>query len=165
MIVAMFTLLTRRPLLAPCVLAAAALAVAMISQYGFGTHACHLCLLQRYPYVVVIMLCIAGIIVRYRSLILIGCALAFFTTAGIGAYHVAVEHGWVEASDACAASTTATGSLEELKQQIMNAPLVSCADVGASFAGISMPLWNVIYGVMAAAFTLYIRKIHYVQNR
>ncbi len=152
-------LLSRHPLLLPFLFAAAALGMAFVSQVGFGTHPCHLCLLQRYPYGVALALCALALMIRKRPVtrtVLLLCALAFLTTTAMGGWHVAVEHGWVEASDACAAGTATVGSLEELKRQIMGAPLVSCADVGASFAGISMPLWNMMYGVFAAALTLHI---------
>jgi disulfide bond formation protein DsbB len=152
------------PLLIPFTFALAALSMALISQYGFGTFPCHLCLLQRYPYGGVILLCAIGMVLRRRAIIrpilLLSC-LAFLTTAGMGAYHTAVEHGWVAASDGCAASTESVASLEALRAQIMDAPLVSCADVGASFAGVSMPLWNLLYGIAAAIVTLRLwRKRH-----
>ena len=38
------------------------LAGALVSQYGFGFHPCHFCLLQRYPYLVVIA---AGVLSKW----------------------------------------------------------------------------------------------------
>lgn len=154
-------LIMRLPLLIPLALAAAALGMALLSQYGFGTHPCHLCVLQRYPYGVVMVVAAFALVLRRRALIrpiLLLSALAFLTTGGIGAYHVGVENGWIEASDACAADTSVVADIDALRAQILSAPLVSCTDVGASFAGVSMPVWNVLYALTAAGFCLWLRR-------
>jgi disulfide bond formation protein DsbB len=151
------------PLVIPLLLAAGALCMALISQYGFGTHPCHLCLLQRYPYGLILLICAAGLVfrTRYPTLtrhMLLLCIAAFIATSGIGAYHFGVEQGWIDAPDSCAANVGGALTLEQLKAQILGAPLVSCADVGASFLGVSMAGWNVLYGIASAICSLYLWK-------
>jgi disulfide bond formation protein DsbB len=139
--------------------AASALAVAFFSQYVLGAHPCELCILQRYPYAAVIVSGILAWVMRKRRLwvaaLLAVCVLGFLTTSGIAAYHVAVEQKWMDAPDSCASATlSADASLDELKAMILNAPKVSCADVGASFAGISMATWNMLYGASCATLLI-----------
>jgi disulfide bond formation protein DsbB len=100
---------------------------------------------------VVIVLALLGLwqkqFAGVRNVIIIA---GFILTAGIAAYHVGVEQGLINAPESCSSSSNAGASLEELKAAILNAPKVSCKDVGASFAGISMAGWNMVYGIMSA---------------
>jgi disulfide bond formation protein DsbB len=132
-------------------LAGVALAFAYISQYLLGSIPCELCLMQRYPYMVVMVVALIGLWQKQfaggRNVLIIA---GFLATAGIAAYHLGVEQGLINAPESCSSNSNAGASLEELKAAIMNAPKVSCKDVGASFAGISMAGWNMIYGIMSA---------------
>lgn len=144
------------------------LCVALIGQYAFGLFPCHFCLLQRYPYLVAIAAGAASLCVRrmgaaWKSLVLIG-ALSFLTTAGLGAYHTGIERGWVEYTGGCVAGASAGGSVDDLRQQIMGAPLVSCADASAMFTGLSMASWNVLFALLMVALVVgqyrYERRTH-----
>jgi disulfide bond formation protein DsbB len=132
-------------------LSGGALAFAYMSQYLWGSIPCELCLLQRYPYMVVIVVALLGLwqkqFAGVRNVIIIA---GFMLTAGIAAYHVGVEQGLIDAPESCTAASAIGASLEELKAAILNAPKVSCKDVGASFAGISMAGWNMVYGIISA---------------
>ena len=128
---------------------AAPLLVALVSQYGFGLPPCHFCLLQRYPYLLPIA---AGGLLLWRAptggmarlLVVVG-GLGIAASGGIGAYHTGIERGWIPYQGGCVADAAATGSLEDLRAQILQAPTVSCSDAMASFAGLSMASWNTIY--------------------
>lgn len=143
---------------------AAALAVAFVTQYGFGYAPCELCIWQRWPYAVVIAL---GLIAyatgsrsetnlgehgrtRIRFILLILATLALIVDAGIAGFHVGVELEWWQGLSGCGASTSA-GSLDDLRAQIMAAPLVRCTDVAVSVLGLSMAAWN---GLFAAGLAL-----------
>ena len=69
-------------------------------------------------------------------------------TAGYGVYHVGVEQGWF--ASGCAAPTTA-GSIEDIKAQIMAAPLTRCDEVPWSLIGVSLAGWNAIASLPMAA--------------
>lgn len=141
------------PLYAPIGAALAALSGALISQYIFGAHPCQLCIWQRYPYGAIITLgALAWFMRRHKAarLFLVVAGILFLATAAIACYHVGVEQGWVDAPSGCAVSMNPVASLEELKAQIMAAPLVSCKEAGASFLGLSMAAWNALYGLMCA---------------
>lgn len=127
------------------------LCAALVSQYAFGLFPCHFCLLQRYPYGVAIAAGILSLLVprmgsAWKFAVLVG-ALSFLTTAAIGAYHTGIERGWVDYAGGCVADASASGSIDDLRQQILGAPQVSCADASAMFAGLSMASWNVIFAL------------------
>ena len=127
------------------------LSAALLGQYAFGLFPCHFCLLQRYPYLVAIAAGAASLFLPHMArgwklLVVLG-AVSFFTTAALGAYHTGIERGWVDYTGGCVADTSASGSIDDLRQQIMNAPSVSCADATTLLAGLSMASWNVIFAL------------------
>lgn len=124
---------------------AAALAAAFIAQYGFGLKPCHLCLLQRYPYAAVIALALAAQIPRTPArAMLLAAGLALAAGAGIAAYHTGVEYGVFPGPSSCTASAAAPDLLEALREQIRNAPLVSCDAPAIKILGLSLAGWNML---------------------
>lgn len=138
------------------------LGFALITQYGFGHPPCPFCLYQRYPYVLVLVLTIFALMgMRYKEWVQFQALLtvmAWLTTSGLGFYHYGIEQGWVKYKGECVSADIASSSLEDLKAQIMAAPLVSCAEVGWEFLGISMPFWNGVTGLALAFGMLYILR-------
>lgn len=145
-------------LLAAC-FSLAMLAAALVAQYAFGLHPCHLCILQRYPYGAIAGI---GLLAAWRgskNIQLIAaflCAALFFTDAGIAFYHTGVEYGWFPGPSGCTNSATGGESIEELRAQIMNAPLVSCDQAMIHVLGLSMAAWNFLAAFAAGISTLYI---------
>lgn len=125
------------------------LAGALVSQYGFGYHPCHFCLLQRYPYVVLIGLGVLSLLVKrgglpWRFLVALGiCAL--LATATLGLIHTGIEAKFLTYSGGCATQATAGASIDDLRAAIMGAPLVACDQATFIFLGLSMATWNVLW--------------------
>ena len=131
---------------------AAILAAAFASQYFAGLDPCVLCLYQRVPYGAVITLSglglglsglappPKGVIVSLAGL----CAAAFLVNAGIATFHVGVEQHWWQGSEACGAVGTMARTIEELRAQILAAPVVRCDAVPWSLFAISMAGYNVL---------------------
>jgi disulfide bond formation protein DsbB len=146
----------------PACLAASALGVALISQYGFDKHPCELCITQRIPYVVVIVVaCLMRLCrkqARFQRVLWVIVIGGFLATAGVGAYHAMVELGWVAGPDSCSAAKGTTDSLEAMKAQIMGAALVSCSNVSVAFLGVSMAAWNTLYAAGCALVSIYLTR-------
>ena len=125
-----------------------ALAAALTSQYVFGMHPCILCLYQRIPYAVVILLTVLGIIAtkimgaKYGVLNIFLCGIAFIINAIIAFYHVGVEQKWWASS--CALPNLSNLNPEELMAAIQSAPTVSCDQIPFELFDISMAGYNVI---------------------
>jgi disulfide bond formation protein DsbB len=152
----------RHPLALAALLAAAALGGAWVSQYGFGLKPCDLCLLQRYPYLALVALGLTGEAItrrrpRPRRPLLLLAAGLFLADAGIAAYHVGVEQGWIAGPSACSGATTAT-SIDALREQLNGAALVSCKDTTFAFLGLSMAGWNLLYALGGAAVMRYLLR-------
>jgi disulfide bond formation protein DsbB len=127
---------------------------ALGSQYIGGLRPCEICLWQRWPHAVAIVLALLAFTApaqstRSRMLTLLA-ALAIAVSGAIGVYHAGVEAKIFEGFTQC----TATGkglSQAELLKEISHAPLVRCDEVQFRFLGISMAGWNAILSLGGAA--------------
>jgi len=136
--------------------AAAPLGGALVSQYGFGYAPCELCMLQRYPYVLVLALAaLSFILPRHCTWFAWLAVLAFLATSGTGLFHLGVEQGWWEFDSACSSLTTGK-TIDDLRNAILQAPLVSCNQPQFTVLGLSMAGWNMLAGFGFAAAFVYL---------
>lgn len=124
------------------------LSVALTAQYGFGLAPCELCIKQRIPYAVIIVVGLLAAYVakseRARLRALFSIIALFVIDACIAFYHAGVESGVFKAPDACSSESKGGETLEELRAAIMNAPLVTCDQPMIHVLGLSMAAWNAI---------------------
>ncbi|MEL6992697.1 MAG: disulfide bond formation protein B [Pseudomonadota bacterium] len=120
---------------------------------SLGYAPCPMCLWQRYPHVVAIVIGLIAFFLPGRILALLGAAAAL-TTAGIGVFHTGVERDWWEGPSTCSSQPIGDLSPEELLDQIMNAPLVRCDEVAWQLLGLSMASWNALFSLGLAALWL-----------
>ena len=127
---------------------------ALFFQFGMGLAPCQLCLWQRWPHLVAV---IVGAVVWWVPaawLMLLGAAAAA-TSGGLGVYHTGVERGWWAGPDTCSGSTDFSGlSAEALLDRVMAAPVVRCTDVAWEMLGLSMASWNALLSFALAAIWL-----------
>ncbi len=130
---------------------------ALGSQYLGGLHPCEMCIWQRWPHAVAIVLAalaFTGPAESTRSRILtVLAALAIAVSGAIGVYHAGVEAKIFEGLTMCTASPKGLSTAELLKQ-ISHAPLIRCDQVQFSFLGISLAGWNAILSLGGAALIL-----------
>jgi disulfide bond formation protein DsbB len=125
-----------------------ALGAALVSQYVFDMHPCYLCLWQRIPYAVVILLSVMGVFAlkimgkKYGMFNVMLCGIAFLINAGIAFYHVGVEQHWWES--ACSFKDLADLAATDMAAAIKAAPAVSCDQIPFELFGISMAGYNVL---------------------
>lgn len=135
---------------------AAALAGALGSQYLGGLAPCVLCVYQRYPYVVAIVLAVIALIaapaLARPALVLAG--VAFLATAGIAAFHVGVEQHWWAGTSECGSAATGGGSIEDLRASLLATPVTPCDTPAFTLLGISMAGYNLVYALALAALAL-----------
>lgn len=144
----------RRSGLTVAALAVFTLGLVFVSQYGFGLAPCELCLWQRWPYGAAILFGLAALALpRWRAALLVLAALSFMVTGGIGVFHAGVEWKWWQGLTSCGGGPTAT-TLEDLRAQLMAAPVVRCDEAAIRLLGLSMAGWNVLWSAVLAAFAL-----------
>jgi disulfide bond formation protein DsbB len=148
--------LTTRPFAAIMLAASiAVLGTALLSQYWGGLAPCELCLLQRWPWRIAIVLAVAAWLAGDRlplSATALVFALVFFVSAGLGFYHLGVEQHWFAGPTACTATGPTATTVDELRRQLLAAPLVLCDQVQWALFGVSLAGWNLIASLAMAAF-------------
>lgn len=133
----------------------AALGGALLSQYVGGLQPCALCIWQRWPWGIVIVLSLAALLVsgRARTALVALTGLTVLGGAGVALFHVGVEQGWWTGLESCGATTGGAATLDELRAQILAAPVVRCTDVAWEMFGVSMAGYNFLIS-LAVALTL-----------
>lgn len=126
--------------------------------YGFqffgDLQPCVLCLYQRIPHAVVMVLAIIALVLgpRPASLWAVGLAgLAVLTGAGIAGFHVGVEQHWWEGTAECG-STNAADTVEALRAQLLAQPVARCDEVPWSLFNVSMAGYNLAFSLALAIF-------------
>ena len=122
---------------------------ALIVQYWLGHEPCRLCLYERIPYFLS-MLLITKIffIKKYERITLLILFLVFMSSAVLAFYHFGIEQGFFSESLACTSGDLSkTLSKEELLQQLkLNS--ISCKDVSFRILGLSLAAINTIFSLV-----------------
>lgn len=122
----------------------ASLAAVFIGQYFFGLHPCHLCIYQRWPFAVLIVLGLIGYFSdRIRLPVIALSALTFWANAGIALFHSGVERKWWAGLEGCS-TPDMSGSIEELMKRIEQTAVTRCDEIAWQLFGLSLANYNVI---------------------
>ena len=141
------------------------LGTALLSQYWGGLAPCELCILQRWPWAVAIVISLVAVLVGDRpALRPVAFILGVVFAVGVvfAFYHVGVEQHWFAGPTACTARSGGAMSLEEMKRQILGTAPVMCDRpawtlFGVSMAGLNL-LASLIMVVMCFAGFLHSRR-------
>ena len=127
---------------------AALLGGAFYFEYVVGLPPCEMCWWQRYPHMVAI---VAGLIAvaafgnqKTALWFTLVAITALAITAGIGVFHVGVEHHWWAGPQACTGTVPRGLSIEQLKKYLLGAKMIRCDEAAWIFLGVSMAGWNAI---------------------
>ena len=118
---------------------------AFFIEYALGYQPCNLCLIQRIPY----LLCLILIILNYyqkknEKFIILLLILSFSFSFLISFYHFGIEQGFFEESTVCKMKNTSDIiSKEELLKQLQ-LKTVSCKDVTFRILGFSLTTFNML---------------------
>ena len=119
---------------------------ALIIEYWLGYEPCKLCLYQRIPYFLAILLIIKIFFFKkYEKITLLILFLLFVGSAALAFYHFGIEQGFFNESLTCTApDLLKTLSKEQLLEQLKQSS-VSCKDVGFKILGLSLATINIIF--------------------
>ncbi len=135
------------------ILPAALMAGALGSQYLGGLYPCEMCMWQRWPHDIAIVLALFAFAFRKHALdrVMVALAgLAILTSGAIGAFHAGVEYDLWEGLTTCAVTSKGVSISD-----IMAAPMVRCDDVQWSFAGISLAGFNALFSIAGGLLILW----------
>ena len=124
---------------------------ALISEYVFGFAPCSLCLIQRYPHIIVAVTSVWLIFFRTHNVFLYPVnTLVMALSIILASYHVGVEQSIFQGPQSCSSSNlplVSEKSAEALLKEILNTSVIRCNEVTWSFMGLSMATWNLILSI------------------
>ena len=128
---------------------------ALIVQYWLGHEPCRLCLYERIPYFLsVLLITKIFFIKKYERITLLILFLVFMSSAVLAFYHFGIEQGFFSESLACTTGDLSkTFSKEELLQQLKQNS-IGCKDVSFRILGLSLAAINTIFSLVLSVIFL-----------
>ena len=122
------------------------LVTAFIIENQLGHEPCKLCLYERIPYFLSMLLIIKMLFIKkYERITVLILSLVFISSAALAFYHLGIEQGFFSESLACTAGDLAkTYSKEQLLEQLKQ-NTISCKDVSFRVFGLSLAAINTIF--------------------
>ena len=119
---------------------------AFVIEHRLGHQPCELCLYERIPYFLSILLIIKIFLIKsYEKITLLILSLVFLISSILAFYHLGIEQGFFNESFGCS-----TGNLSEMlsKEQLLEEikqNTVSCKDVSFEIFGFSLAAINTVF--------------------
>jgi disulfide bond formation protein DsbB len=140
-----------------------ALIFAYFIEYILGHQPCNLCLIERIPYVIALIIITINFkfnhLERYLILLLV---FVFLTSTLISLYHLGIEQGFIKESLVCdLKNSSKILSKEEILQQLQQ-KIVSCKDVTFKILGFSLTVLNIIISLL---ITIVFTKIYFSYDK
>ena len=133
------------------------LAVALYVEYVLGFKPCILCIYQRIPYAVALLISLIAFFNGNKMTLLIILGLTFVASALLSGYHVGIEKGIIEPIFSCTGENINALEKEEILKSLNNIQ-PDCRDVDFSLFGISLATLNFIISFVLTIVIVYIFK-------
>jgi len=142
-----------------------ALISAFFIEYILGYQPCNLCLIERIPYILSIMIIIAIFLIKKnQKFFVLLLIFTFIFSFAISFYHFGIEQGFFQESSVCGVkSLTENVTKEDLLKQLSE-KTISCKDVTFRIFGLSLTSINIVISLLFIITLLKIFK-KYEKNK
>ena len=132
---------------------------AFIIEYKFGHKPCKLCLYERVPYFLSILLITKILVTKgYEKITLLLLCLVFFVGSILAFYHFGIEQGIFEESFSCFSGNLSASLSKEQILEELNQNAISCKNVSFKILGFSLAAINTILSlILTAVFVKFYR--------
>ena len=122
-----------------------ALASAFFIEYVLGHQPCNLCILERIPYLMAIIIILLNYkFIRLEKYFILLLILIFLAATILSLYHLGIEQGFIEESLVCDLKKGSDlVSKEDILKQLQEKN-ISCKDVTFKIIGLSLTSYNII---------------------
>ena len=122
-----------------------ALASAFFIEYILGHQPCNLCILERIPYLLAIIIVLLNYkFVQLEKYFIIILTIIFLAAIILSLYHLGIEQGFIEESLVCDLKNSSNLlSKDEILKQLQEKN-ISCKDVTFKIFGLSLTSYNII---------------------
>ena len=135
-----------------------ALASAFFIEYILGHQPCNLCIFERIPYLLAIIIILLNFkFNQFEKFFILLLVIVFLFGAILSLYHLGIEQGFIQESLVCdLKSGSNLLSKEEILKQLQEKN-VSCKDVTFKIFGLSLTSYNILISLL---FSISIGKIY-----
>ena len=129
-----------------------ALSVAYFIEYILGYQPCNLCLLERLPYLLALIITSLNFkLSQHKKIFLPLLIIIFFSASLLSIYHLGIEQGFIEESLVCDLKNgSEIISKEEILKQLQQKN-ISCKDVTFKLFGLSLTTFNIFISLLITA--------------
>ncbi len=121
---------------------------ALIIEYGFGYKPCSLCVIERIPYGLAIVIILLNYHFKknqaFFSILLI---LVFLFSILVSVYHFSIEQGYIDESTICATIDLNLITKEDILDSFEEIR-ISCKDVAFKILGFSLTTYNIFISII-----------------
>ena len=131
-----------------------ALLSAFFIEYILGHQACNLCILERIPYLLAVILILLNYkFNQFEKFFILLLTIVFLVGTFLSLYHLGIEHGFIQESLVCdLKSGSNLLSKEEILKQLQEKN-VSCKDVTFKIFGLSLTNYNILISFLISTIT------------
>ena len=139
--------------------------IALISAYFIehvlGHQPCNLCLIERIPYgLSIILISLMFIIKKNENFFILLLSLTFIFSLSISLYHFGIEQGFFQESTVCGVKNFSENISKEELLNKLSEKTISCKDVTFRILGLSLTTINIVISILliitlAKIFTKY----------
>ena len=142
-----------------------ALLSAFFIEYVLGHQPCNLCILERIPYVIAIVIILLNYkFSQFEKIFLVLLVIVFLTATILSVYHFGIEQGFIEESLVCDLKNVSEAtSKEEILKQLQEQK-VSCKDVTFKIFGLSLTTYNIVISILITINTIKI-YLNYAKSK
>jgi|TARA_Y100000310_G_scaffold236553_1_gene239748 disulfide bond formation protein DsbB len=122
---------------------------AFIIEHKLGHQPCKLCLYERIPYFLSVLLIIKIFFIRiYERGTLLILSLVFIISSCLAFYHFGIEQGFFKESLTCAAGNLSENITKEELLEQLNQNIISCKEVSFRIFGFSLASINIFFSLI-----------------
>ena len=131
-----------------------ALASAFFIEHVLGHQPCNLCIMERIPYLLAIVIVLLNYkFIRFEKYFILVLTLIFLAATALSLYHLGIEQGYIKESLFCELNKgsnllTKEDILKQLQQK-----KISCQDVTFKIFGLSLTSYNILISLIISIST------------
>ena len=134
-------------------------------EYILDHQPCNLCLIERLPYFLAIIIIFLGLSLnRFEKFTFISLSLIFASASILSLYHVGIEQGFFKESLVCISNDEINSLNKEDLMKELQKKVVSCKDVQFTLLGLSLATINTIISFILSVITFKL-FLNYEKNR
>ena len=132
-------------------------------EHVLGHRPCNLCLIERIPYILsIILIFIILFFKKNEKFIVLLLILTFIFSSAISFYHYGIEKGFFEESALCSLKNFGENITKEDLLKQLNEKIVSCKDVTFRIFGLSLTTINIVISLI---FIITLLKIYIIYEK